>query len=67
MLQAVGIFAIAAIGRPSRWLDVSRAPRLGAESPQRRRRVKSARANLDIIGLQYHAALPRPKILQIGD
>jgi hypothetical protein len=29
--------------------------------------MKGARTNFDIVGLQYHAALPRPKILQIGD
>ena len=67
VLQPVGVLAVAAVGRPARGLDIGGAPRLGPERAQRRRRMKGAGAHLDIIGLQDHAALPRPEILQLED
>ncbi len=66
-LQPVRVVAIAAICRPARGLDISGAPGLGAERLQRRRRMKRARADLDIVGLEDHAALPRPIALQLED
>ena len=67
LLQPVGVFAIAAVGRPPRGLDIGGAPRLGPERAQRRRRMEGAGADLDIVGLQDHAALLRPEALQIED
>ena len=67
MLQPVGVFAVAAVGRSARGLDIGGAPRLRPERAQRRRRMEGARADLDIVGLQDHAALLRPKALQRQD
>ena len=40
---------------------------LGPERAQRRRRVEGAGADLEVIGLQQYAPLPRPKRLQLED
>ena len=65
MLQPVRVFAIAAVGRAARWLDIGGAPRFRPERAQGGRRVERAGADFDIVGLQDHAALLRPKTLQI--
>ena len=67
MLQPVGVLAIAAVGRPARRLDIGGAPRLRPERAQRRRRMERAGADLDVVGLQDHAALRRPEALQFQD
>ena len=67
MLQPIGIFAVAAILRPARWLHIGRVPGFRAERAQRRRRMKGARADLHVIGLQDHAAVIRPITLQRQD
>src|SRR5579863_4387750 len=67
MLQPVGVFAIAAVLRPPRGLDIGRAPGLGPKRAQRRRWMERARADLHVIGLEDDAALPRPKALQSED
>src|SRR5262249_50382290 len=51
------------LGAPRR-LHIGGVPPLGSERPQGRRRMKGAGADLQIIGLQDDAALPRPVILQ---
>src|SRR6266404_970959 len=65
MLQPVRVFAITAIGRPARRLDVGGTPGLGSERAKRGRGMEGAGANLDIIRLQDYAAMLRPKALQI--
>src|SRR5207247_1103173 len=65
LLQPIGIFPIAAIGRPPRGLHIGGAPGLGAESAQRSRRMERAGPDLDIVRLQNDAALLRPEALQI--
>ena len=67
MLQPVGVFAIAPIGRPARRLDIGGAPRIRAQRPQGRGGMEGARAHLDVVGLQDHAALLGPEILQTKD
>src|SRR5258708_27594493 len=65
MLKPVGILAIAPIGRPPRGLDIGGAPRLRAQRAERRRRVKRAGPDLEVVGLQDGAALRRPIGLQL--
>ena len=67
MLQPVGIFAVAAILGPPRGLHIGRVPGFRAERAQRRRRMKGARADFHVIGLQDHAAVIRPITLQRQD
>ncbi len=67
VLKPVRILAIAAVLRAARGLDISRAPRPGAERAQGRRRVERARAHLHIIGLENEATLPRPVVLERQD
>ena len=67
MLQAIGVFAIAAVARAPARLHVGRAPRRRAEGAQGRRRVERARAHFDIVRLQDDAALLRPEGVQAQD
>ena len=60
VLQPVRVVAIATVRRAARRLHIGRRPGVRAEAPQRRRRVKRARADLHIIGLQHGAALGGP-------
>src|SRR3546814_2794073 len=52
MLQAVGVFAIAAIGRAAAWLDEGGIPRLRPQCAQSRGGVKRPRAHAHVIGLK---------------
>jgi len=65
MLQPVGVFAVAAIGRSARGLYIGGAPRFGSESAQRGRWMESAGPDLDVVRLQNDASLRRPKALQV--
>ena len=67
MLQPVGVFAIAPIGRPARGLDIGGGPGARAQTAQGGCRVKGARAHLHVIGLQDGAAARRPIALQAQD
>ena len=67
MLQPVGVFAIAPIGRAARGLHIGRGPRLWPQRAQRGGRVKRACAHFHIIGLQHGAALRGPIGLQPDD
>ena len=64
MLQPVGVFAVTAILRPARRLDVGGAPRQRPERPQGGGRMKGSCTDLEVIGLQNDAALPCPIMLQ---
>ena len=65
MLQPVGVFAVAPVGRPAARLNVSRVPGLGTDGAKKGRRVKSARAHFQVQRLHQHAALLRPVRLQL--
>jgi len=60
VLQAVGVFAVAAVfGAPAR-LHVSGLPGLGANGAQEGRGVAGARTHFHVVGLQQRAALCVP-------
>ncbi len=67
MLQAVGVFAITAVGRTTGRLHVGGVPGLGADGTEKRGGVEGARANFHIVGLQHHTALLGPVLLQGED
>ena len=62
VLQPERVVAVAAVGRPARGLHVRRAPGLGADRAQKRRRMKSAGTHFHVVGLQDDAALLRTSI-----
>ena len=64
MLQPVGVFTIAAIGRAARRLHIGRGPGFGAQRTQRGRRVKGACADFHVIGLHHGTALAGPVALE---
>ena len=64
LLQAVGVFAVAAIVRADGGLDVAHVPGLGPEHAQEGGRVISAGADLGVIGLPDQAALVGPELLE---
>ena len=67
MLQPVRVFAVAAVGRPARRLDIGGAPRLRTERAQGGRRVERAGADLDIIGLQESRSPAPPNSAAISE
>src|SRR5690606_16982161 len=67
VLQAVGVFAIAAIGRATRRLNIGGVPGLGTHGSQEGGSVEGTGAHFHVVGLQYHAALLRPVALQGED
>ena len=64
MLQSIGIFAITPIGRSAARLHVSGTPGLRADCTYEGCRMEGTGADLHIQGLQNHAALLGPVILQ---
>src|SRR5262249_46765554 len=64
MLQPVGVFAVAAIGRSARGLYIGGAPRFGSERAQRRRWMESAGPDRDVERLQRHPPPLRQKALE---
>ena len=67
MLEPVGVLAIAPVGRPARGLDIGGLPRLRPERAQRGGGVEGAGAHLHVVGLEDHAALRAPIIVQRQD
>ena len=67
VLQAVGVFAVAAVLGPARRLHIGRVPRLRPERAQGGRGMEGAGAHLHVVGLQDHAALLGPEPLQSED
>ena len=63
MLHAVGVLAVAAVGRPAGRLNIGGAPRFGPEDPQKSGGMEGAGADLGIIGLVDDAALRSPVVL----
>src|SRR3546814_20771771 len=67
MLQPVGVFAIAPVGRAARRLDLGSLPVVRPQRAQGCRREKGARPHLKVIGLQDHAAPLAPVMLKRED
>jgi hypothetical protein len=57
MLQAVWVFAIAAVGWPPARLNVGGIPGFWSDRPQKGGRVESTRTHFKIEGLDKHATL----------
>ena len=64
VLEAVGVFTVAAVGGASGRLDVGHLPGLRPEDAQEGGGVEGACAHFDVVGLLDHAALVRPEFLQ---
>ena len=64
VLQAIGIFAVAAILGAARGLHVSCGPRLWPDGTQGGGGMKGAGAYFHVIGLQNHAAFGCPILVQ---
>ena len=64
MLQAIGVFPIAAVFRAARGLHIGSSPGLGPERAQKGGSMRSACAYFHVIGLQQRATLPVPVMLQ---
>ncbi len=67
VLQAVRVLAITAVLGTARGLHVRGIPRLRPDGTQESRGVERARAHLHVIGLQQHAALAIPELVQPQD
>jgi hypothetical protein len=65
--QAIGIFAIATVGGPTRRLDVNNLVRLGTQNAKERFRVHGARPDLDVIRLLDDAPKIAPILLKLKD
>ena len=62
--EAIGILAVAAVGRTTRGLNITDAVRFGAEHPEKRFRRHGSGANFHIVRLLQHATVAGPEILQ---
>jgi len=62
--EAIGVLAVAAVGRAARGLCVADLVRLGAEDAKKGLRRHGARAHFHVVGLLKDAAALRPKTLQ---
>ena len=67
MAEPVGVFAIAAVGRPAARLDIGAFPRVGPKRAQHRRRVERPRPHFHVVGLEDQAAALRPIMVQRQD
>ena len=67
MLQPVGVLAVAPVLGPARGLHIDRVPGLGAERAQSGGGMERAGAHFHIVGLQHHAALLAPELLESED
>ena len=64
MLQAVGVLAVATVGGAAARLDVGGVPGLRADGAEEGGGVEGAGAHFHVVGLQHHAALLGPVVLQ---
>ncbi len=67
VLQAIGVFAVAAVGGPPTGLHIGGVPGFRTDGPQKGGRMESARAHCHVQGLQHHATMGRPEVLQGAD
>ncbi len=61
MLEPVGVFAITAIGRPPRGLDIGGFPRFRTQGPQQGGGMEGACPHFHVIRLLQRATLFRPE------
>ncbi len=64
VLQAVGVLAVATVGGAAARLDVGGVPGLRADGAEEGGGVEGAGAHFHVVGLQHHAALLCPVVLQ---
>ena len=64
VLQAVGVFAVAAVGGAPARLHVGHVPGLRPQGPEQGGGIEGAGPHLDIVGLPDEATLIRPEALQ---
>ena len=64
MLNAIGVFTVAPVFRTPAGLRIGCAPGARTKRPQGCRRMKGSRAHFHVVGLEDHASLRRPEILQ---
>ena len=67
VLHAVGVLAVAAVGRTAAGLRIAGAPLGGTERAQRGRGVEGTGTDLGVIGLHNDAALLAPVLLEAQD
>ena len=67
LMQAVGIFAVAAVLRTARGLNVGGTPGFRPQGAQERGGMRGAGADFHVDRLQKRAALPIPVFLQAQD
>src|SRR5260221_1596064 len=67
MAEAAGIFSVSAVGRAAARLGISGAPPVGPKRAQHRRRMEGPRPHLHVIGLEDHAPLRAPIMVQGED
>ena len=67
VLHAVGVFAVAAVGRTAAGLRIAGAPLGGTERAQRGRGMEGTGTDLGVIGLHNDAALLAPVLLEAQD
>ena len=67
VLHAVGVLAVAAVGRTAAGLRIAGAPLGGTERAQRGRGMEGTGTDLGVIGLHNDAALLAPVLLEAQD
>jgi hypothetical protein len=65
VLQAVGVFAIAAVGGTAAGLHIGGIPGFRADGAQKGGGMKSAGAHFHVIGLDDDTALAGPEVLEL--
>ena len=65
LVQAIGIFAVTSVGRPTTGLNISDAVGMRAEHTQESFRVHRAGADFHVIGLLKYATLLHPKLREL--
>src|SRR5215469_10655086 len=67
LVEAIGIFAVASVGRPTRRLDVSDAVRGRTEDAKKGFGMHGASADFDVVRLVENAALLVPEVRELQD
>ncbi len=65
LVEAIGIFSVAAVGGPTTWLHIGHAIWVRPEDAEECFRVHGAGTHLDIVGLLKNAILIGPKFLKL--
>jgi hypothetical protein len=67
LIEAIRVFAVAAVGGPTARLDIADAIGMGAEDAEERFRMHRAGTDFDIVGLLEDAALLCPEVRKLQD